>query len=302
MATFVLDRKVLLPRMTRVFRRFDPETPVWSQLKSCVTNGLPLDWNLLAGEFRYAEMIAPASLKSATRADHMRLKGLYAFLQMAYLIVEDDRVALFKRQKHVITQGCSPLIFASAAGLQDHSAGESKLQAQIDPSVTMTKTEPFAIGFTELNEEARVPSPAYFWLIHKITLNRKLPRSRPPHTEHDSFVGMKRISSLRSGQVRVQREHVVVNRSFDTLLLNLLASTKSRLRTADSAIRLLTRAEIKSVPDRQFRVGREVLRSRLRLFSTAASLVGGAQKSEWVIEQALQLYDKLPALWARYFL
>jgi len=179
---FILDRKVLLPRMARFGKRFDPETRMWRDIKSCVTDGMLLDWGQITREFRFAEMVCPKSVEHTSRADHMHLKGLFAFLQMGYIIVADDRVALFNRQKkkNVITRGYSPLICSSASGLQDHSAGERKLKEQIAPSIAIAKVEPFAVAFTELKADASDSKPAYLWLLHKVTLNQKLPRSRSP--------------------------------------------------------------------------------------------------------------------------
>jgi len=109
---------------------------------------------------------------------------------------------------------------------------------------------------------------------------------------------MKRISKLQSGQIKVLGKPVEVNRAFDTLLLDLLSSDRSQFKMSDSAIRILTKEEIKLIPSVKFRVGRENLRRRLEILgllllagSMAANAVTFGQKSEWVTNHAPQLVD-----------
>lgn len=300
--TFILDRKALMPRMTRIRGCFHPETRLWRDIKANIIEQTPVDWVRIVEKFRFAEMIAPESLKSGSRIDHMRLKGLYAFLQMGYIIIDDGRVAVFNRHKHHITTGYSPFVTTSALMLRDHSAAEKKLKEQIGPLVSIADIRPFAIGYTELEADAEHSSPAYLWILHKVKLNQELPSRCSPNPDHDSFVGMKNISSLRRGRIRVLNRSVEVNRNFDAILLDLLSSAgscKSQFKIPDSAIRVLTADEINSIPITKLRVCREHLRRRIQLLEIAIAAgvtVDWCQRSDWVNSHIEHLGDYLQRL------
>ena len=312
--SFVLDKKVLLPRMARFGRCIHPEVSAWRNLKACVSENSPIDWIKLAHRFRLAEMIGPSSLHPASRAEHMHLKRLYAFFQMGYIVTQDDRLGLFSRVKHNISIGFSPLISTATTGLCDHAAIENKLRGQVDPTVQIVKIEPFAVAFTELDSDGTQGAPAYFWLLHRLTIDRALPQHKSPAPDHDSFVGMKNISKLRRGQVQVCEKPVIIARQMDNLLLEFLASKNIVSHTNNSAVRQLSKDEITQIPAVTFRVGPEYLRRRLELLNilrtvgpsigVAAYMIDWGQRSSWMHDNwgnIESLLESLKTIAASYF-
>lgn len=302
---FVLDTKVLLPRMTRSGRQLCAETKYWNNLKHSVLAGQEIDWSELTHSFWLKKMIGPQKLAHGSRIDHMRLKGLFSFFQMGYVLTQDDKVALFHRHSaaHKISTKHSPVISCSASNLTDHDCAIDKICKQIGKQTKVTRVTPFAIGYTELTAaEDNVPAPAYFWLLHKVDMDKPLPNTCQPLQDCDSFVGMKQPINLLSGKSFANKQPVVIDREFDRLVLDLLDSHGMKKTAVNSAIRLLSEQEIKNLHSTPFRTGTEHLARRLTLLgllvsgfsmtATAAQTVNVFQSGEW----AYQHMDDLMAL------
>ena len=225
---------------------------------------------------------------------------------MGYVIVDDSRVAVFKRQGHHITSGYSPLVSSSALGLRDHSAAERKFNEQMRTRIAIAKVEPFAVGYREIKAERGNPSPAYLWLLHKVTLEDDLPIRRQPDPDHDAFVGVKDIAKLLRGQVKSSGRTIELSNPFDLLLLEFLSTSRSALATPDAAIRVLGSAEVESMPRGNFKVRHEHLRRRLKLLGLLAGgtalltltehVLDWGQRSDWVSAHKDELVDFLKSI------
>ena len=260
--------------------------------------------------------MCPEGLRPASRDAHKNLKGVYTFFQHGYVLRQADSIALFSRadKRQRITRGQSIIVSGTPTALDNHSEGIRKMESHTEAPFGSVRPKPFAIGYTELSLRGKQKFPAYVWLLHEVPYRGKLPASRHARTGKDSFRGMKKISKLCARNVQCGGEPVRIEGAFDKLLIEMLSKGHKKLAGSNTAIRLLTTNEIRTIPAEGFKRRNEKVRNKLSSlgFLTATTsttlftkeIIDWARRSEWVSEnwdEVVELVQNLERIGQAYF-
>lgn len=277
------DRKVIIPRM-RILTppgglaqkvTFDWAPPAWKSLKQMVAGEASASgWSKIFESAKNARMLISEKAENQLgRVQHMQLKSMYVMLQEGYIIRDaDGKIATFRRchKKGRITKDGTILVSTPFRNAPNHAIAQDKIRTYLDnPQVNFT-FKPLAVAYNELTFEDGKYGPAYFWLLHEATPDRKLPKRATPHPDEDSFVGMKNADALRLGNVTLARQPLRFEGKMDQIVLNHLHG----IHTDDPRcrIRRLALGEYATMPHFDKKLVDEYLKKRLSVFG---ALVGG---------------------------